>query len=43
MKRPILILSTIFFLGTVFSSCKSQERCPAYGQEKAEEEQEERI
>ncbi len=31
MKKAILVLSVFFLAGVVFTSCKSHEKCPAYG------------
>ncbi len=31
MKKAILVLTVIFLAGVVFTSCKSHEKCPAYG------------
>lgn len=31
MKRIFLLLAAAALIGTMFSSCKSYERCPAYG------------
>lgn len=31
MKKVIVIASVLFLAGVVFSSCKSHEKCPAYG------------
>jgi hypothetical protein len=30
MKKVLLIAATLLLLGTVLSSCKTHERCPAY-------------
>lgn len=43
MKRPILIFLTFLFTSSMMLSCKSQERCPAYGQEDEDRKQEERA
>lgn len=31
MKKVFLLLAIVTFVGSVFTSCKSHERCPAYG------------
>jgi hypothetical protein len=31
MKKAILVLSVLFLGTVVFTSCKSHEKCPAYG------------
>ncbi|MFB6259039.1 MAG: hypothetical protein ABEH38_10115 [Flavobacteriales bacterium] len=43
MKRPILITLTFFFLTGLVGSCKSHERCPAYGKQVKEKKQEEKV
>jgi hypothetical protein len=44
MKRPTLILCSFFFSIALLASCKSTERCPAYGKEvKEQEKKEERV
>jgi hypothetical protein len=46
MKRPTLIISGFFFCISLLGSCKSHERCPAYGQDNADQEEqkdEERV
>ena len=31
MKKVVYFLAVSFLLGSLLSSCKSHERCPAYG------------
>lgn len=31
MKKVLLFLAIVTFVGSVLTSCKSHERCPAYG------------
>jgi hypothetical protein len=31
MKKVLLLLAIVTFVGSIFTSCKSHERCPAYG------------
>jgi hypothetical protein len=32
MKKTVLILVTVLLIGLFFSSCKTSEKCPAYGE-----------
>jgi hypothetical protein len=31
MKKLFVIVIAVFLLGVLFSSCKTHEKCPAYG------------
>ncbi|MFB6258332.1 MAG: hypothetical protein ABEH38_06545 [Flavobacteriales bacterium] len=43
MKRSILIIFTFFFFVALLASCKSHERCPAYGKSVEKQEDKERA
>lgn len=32
MKKAAILLVSLFIAAILFSSCKSQEKCPAYGE-----------
>lgn len=32
MKKTLILVVTIVMLGIVLSSCKTREKCPAYGE-----------
>lgn len=32
MKKVVVLVITIVFIGLFLSSCKTSERCPAYGE-----------